>query len=304
MDQQNQQNWAQGNPSPAPIAPNPTGVANTVHQQQVVANQGQGMASPHLFEMMTNPAFSAAAAASPLFPPAAMVTNPGALYAMPDLFASNGGVNTQATNAGVQQPHHVAAQENGNRIPMANQQTYQLRDGQHVSPMQVLGAPPAGFPLPPNTGPSSLQVNFASAAAAVSAMASSSDSNGDIEAKKGRRKKELTPAQRSKQNRDRNREHARSTRMRKKEYIQRLKELMQGLHTERNEERRLRRVAIQRLAEVQNVRREVIRSFLRFLANYEKDMRKWSTILEDDFWLKQPVTPYRCFRRSEIEKVR
>jgi hypothetical protein len=304
MDQQNQQNWAQGNPSPAPIAPNPTGVANTVHQQQVVANQGQGMASPHLFEMMTNPAFSAAAAASPLFPPAAMVTNPGALYAMPDLFASNGGVNTQATNAGVQQPHHVAAQEHGNRIPAAKQQTYQLNVGQHVAPMQVLGSPPTGLSLPPNMGPSSLQVNFASEAAAVRDMASSSDSDGDIEAKKGMRKKELTPTQRAKENRDRNREHAKSTRVRKKAYIHRLKELVEGLHTERNEERRQRRLAVQRLAEVQNVRRAVIRSFLRFLASYEKDMQKWSTILEDDFWLKQPVTPYRCFRRSEIEKVR
>jgi len=27
-------------------------------------------------------------------------------------------------------------------------------------------------------------------------------------------------------------------------------------------------------------------------------------ILEEDFCLKQPVTPYRSFRRCEIEKVR
>lgn len=135
-------------------------------------------------------------------------------------------------------------------------------------------------------------------------MAQGSDSTGSKEAKKGRRKKDLSLVERAKQNRDRNREHARSTRMRKKAYIQRLKELVEGLHSERTEEVRQRRVAIQHLAEVQNVRRVVIRNFLQFLSNYERDKRKWSTILEEEFWLKQPVTPYRCFRRSEIENVR
>jgi hypothetical protein len=43
---------------------------------------------------------------------------------------------------------------------------------------------------------------------------------------------------------------------------------------------------------------------LRYHSNYEPDKRKWETLLEHNFWLKQPVTPYRCFRRSEIEQVR
>lgn len=109
--------------------------------------------------------------------------------------------------------------------------------------------------------------------------------------------------ERVRQNRDRNREHARSTRLRKKAYVQKLKELVEGLHAERTEEARQRRVAIQHLAEVQTVRRNVVKNFLSFLANYETDEKKWQTMLEDDFWLKQPVTPYRSFRRSEIEKV-
>jgi hypothetical protein len=86
--------------------------------------------------------------------------------------------------------------------------------------------------------------------------------------------------------------------------VQKLKELVEGLHAERTEEVRQRRVAIQHLAETQNVRRAVVRSFLRFHANFEPDERKWSTILEEDAWLKQPVTPYRSFRRAEIEQVR
>ena len=103
---------------------------------------------------------------------------------------------------------------------------------------------------------------------------------------------------------DRNREHARSTRLRKKAYVSKLKELVDGLHRERTEEVRQRRVAIQHLAETQDVRRAVVNSFLRFLASYETDIRKWTTLLEDGFWFKHPVTPYRCFRRSEIENVR
>lgn len=115
---------------------------------------------------------------------------------------------------------------------------------------------------------------------------------------------ELTPAERAKQNRDRNREHARSTRLRKKAYVQKLKELVEGLHAERAEQVRARRVAVQHLAEKQQVRRGVVRSFLQFHCEFETEEKKWKTLLEEDFWLKQPVTPYRSFRRAEIEKVR
>ena len=113
----------------------------------------------------------------------------------------------------------------------------------------------------------------------------------------------MSADERAQLNRDRNREHARSTRLRKKAYVQKLKDLVEGLHAERTEEVRQRRVAIQHLADLQGVRRSVIKTFLQFHSNYETDDRKWSTILEDDFWLKQPVTPYRSFQRSEIEKV-
>jgi hypothetical protein len=114
---------------------------------------------------------------------------------------------------------------------------------------------------------------------------------------------QMSSEERAKHNRDRNREHARSTRLRKKAYVQKLKELVEGLHAERTEEVRQRRVAIQHLAEVQTVRRKVVRTFLHLHSKFTADERKWTTVLEDDFWLKQPVTPYRSFRRAEIEKV-
>jgi hypothetical protein len=114
---------------------------------------------------------------------------------------------------------------------------------------------------------------------------------------------EFASKEQTKQNLDRNREHARTTRQRKKAFVLKLRDLVEGFHAERNEEARKHREGIQRDAELQRVRCEVVQTFLHFHSMYERDEQKWSQILEDDFWLKQPVTPYRSFRRSEIEKV-
>ena len=110
-------------------------------------------------------------------------------------------------------------------------------------------------------------------------------------------------SQKQQTNRDRNREHARSTRLRKKAYVNKLKELLDALHVERSDDDRKRRVAVQKLAEIQDLRRKVVYTFFGYHAKCEKNVTKWRMILEDDFWLKQPVTPYRSFRRCEIEKV-
>ncbi len=122
--------------------------------------------------------------------------------------------------------------------------------------------------------------------------------------------------QKKQSSRDRNREHARCTRLRKKAYVDKLKELVDGLHAERNEDARKRRAAVQRLAEVQELRRKVVNTFLEYHCSFESDYNKWKLIIEtggkkndDDaeeeaFWMKQPVTPYRSFRRCEIQKVR
>ena len=124
--------------------------------------------------------------------------------------------------------------------------------------------------------------------------------------------------------RDRNREHARCTRLRKKIYVNKLKELVDELHTERNDDTRKQRVAVQQLAELQSLRRKVLHTFLDYHAKFENEYNKWALILEcssggggsnsdtadessntdEGFWFKQPVTPYRSFRRSEIQKVR
>ena len=112
---------------------------------------------------------------------------------------------------------------------------------------------------------------------------------------------DLTPEEKKKLNRDRNRQHARSTRLRKKAYIEKLKQLVDGLHAERSEQDRKRRVEVQHLAEMHKVRRTVIKKFLSFHSSHVVDPKKWNTLLEEDFFLKQPVTPYRSFRCCEIE---
>lgn len=108
---------------------------------------------------------------------------------------------------------------------------------------------------------------------------------------------------RTKMLRDRNRENSRSTRLRKKAYVKKLKDLVENLNLERNEELRQRHMAVQRAADLKTMRRNVVLTFLRYHSSYETDYSKWSNIIEDTFWLKQPVTPFRSFRGAEVEKV-
>lgn len=262
----------------------PNAMANTTNTQQQVP--------PHVMSLMTNPALAAAAAASPLFPPAAMLSNPGAFLAVPGAFgAAMGGTNPSA---------------NGAMVMPAGMMMMNAQNGHHyhgMTPIAPLGAAMSAFAQNPAAAAALNNMQAMTQAGGGVGNSYSSGNEQDSRNKGKGRRADLTPEERAKQNRDRNREHARSTRLRKKAYVQKLKELVEGLHAERTEEVRQRRVAIQHLAETQNVRRAVVRSFLRFHSSYETDERKWSTILEDDAWLKQPVTPYRSFRRAEIEQV-
>mmetsp|Transcript_20766 Transcript_20766/g.29314 ORF Transcript_20766/g.29314 Transcript_20766/m.29314 type:complete len:959 (-) Transcript_20766:532-3408(-) len=357
MDQQIQQPSANGS------VPNQSGNGQGNMQgngqqqnQHVQMNNVQVLGPPPPVppQLMTFPGAnpSMAGSGNPLFPPQAMISNPAAFLAMPDMFAAQA-MQAPMANGNTGQPQGVMMPQipkvmgsqpvaNGyNIIPnnngKQNVQTNQANPQQvptfssnptHSQPVMtqnsigsqmdrnnVKAAPPSATlggvqipALPPNSSTAmQVQVAAAAAAAAAAPMRSGGKVNqndySDGNHSGGRSKRSnLTAAEKAKQNRDRNREHARSTRLRKKAYVQKLKELVDGLHAERTEEVRKRRVAIQHLAEVQSVRRAVVRTFLRFHSSYESDPRKWMTLFEDDFWLKQPVTPYRSFRRAEIEQ--
>jgi hypothetical protein len=277
---------------------------------------GPGMNAHIMGQLMTNPAFAAAAAASPLFPPAAIMTNPGAFLTMPEYYTSAIAIRNDQnakdsaaliSSAATLPPQQIrASQTSQSGFPLSNNNhPVQRQQGGQIFPLPIAFGPNMNVnPL----APSSVHAHMAASAAASQAIANNDpmehDEDESTTGKGGKRKKDMTPAERAKLNKERNREHAKSTRLRKKAYLHKLKDLVEGLHAERTKEVRQRRVAIQHLAETQNVRRAVIRSFLRYHSNYEPDKRKWETLLEDNFWLKQPVTPYRCFRRSEIEQVR
>lgn len=114
---------------------------------------------------------------------------------------------------------------------------------------------------------------------------------------------ELSEEAKAQQNRERNREHARSTRLRKKAYVQQLKEMADGLREIQTTEIRQRRMAVQKMMDVKKSRRTLVQTVLAFHATYESDPDKWRAVVEESFWFKQPVTPFRSFRRSEVEKV-
>jgi hypothetical protein len=273
------------------------------------ASMAAGRASSvpsHLMGLMTNPALAAAAAASPLFPPAAFLSNPGAYLSMPEAYAA-GAMQAAAAAAAAGggasngiSPHHglVLSQSslNGMNPFLVSMSAASL----HPLPSHTSSADLSSF----DDGSSSHRMMTTGATAVTHSLKHVHGGGAGGGGGGSGSEPQVTVQERQQQNRDRNREHARSTRLRKKAYVAKLKELVEGLHAERTEEVRQRRIAIQSLSEMQNVRRSVVRSFLRYYASYEADERKWSTLLEDKFALKQPVTPYRSFRSSEIEKVR
>lgn len=277
-------------------------------QQQPQAqngHDGQNQVPAHLMGLMGNP-MNAAAVNN--FSSANILSNPAAYMGMPDAFRMQQQQTVQTGGGGI--AHNIRG------VPMNNNPSIVTNNGfdtsQNGSTLTVQQQQQGGqggpnvTPIAPqftHTQQHQNNNNIGMTMPLAPASCSSVLSNRTDDISKSKRK-ENTADDRARQNRDRNREHARSTRLRKKAYVQKLKELVEGLHAERTEEVRQRRVAVQHLAEKQNVRRAVVRSFLRSHSNFETDDRKWNTILEEDFWLKQPVTPYRSFRRAEIEQVR
>lgn len=108
-----------------------------------------------------------------------------------------------------------------------------------------------------------------------------------------KRRASLTVEDRAKQNRDRNREHARNTRLRKKAYVEELKKTLTEIVAQRDALDLEKMSDKQRDAELRNVRFSVIQEFLKLRSTNEQDERRWSSILDDSFVLRLPVTAYR-----------
>jgi hypothetical protein len=107
------------------------------------------------------------------------------------------------------------------------------------------------------------------------------------------RRQNLTPDERARQNRDRNREHARNTRLRKKAYVEELKRTLTALVAQRDAADLEKRHASQRELEQREVRFRVTEEFLKLRGRNEANPARWAAILEDGFTLTLPITDFR-----------
>jgi PAS domain S-box-containing protein len=112
----------------------------------------------------------------------------------------------------------------------------------------------------------------------------------------------MTPEEKARANRDRNREHARNTRLRKKAYLEKLKTTVDELCVERDTLVSERAGAANILVEMHGTRTEVLMSFFALRSANEKRRELWASILDEScFACVLPVTPYRSFPASEVQ---
>jgi PAS domain S-box-containing protein len=112
----------------------------------------------------------------------------------------------------------------------------------------------------------------------------------------------LSPTEKLKASRDRNREHARNTRLRKKAYLEKLKLTVDELCRERDTLVSERTGAASLLVEMHNTRTEVLMSLFALRTSNERRRNLWASILDEScFTCVLPVTPYRSFPASEVQ---
>jgi len=142
--------------------------------------------------------------------------------------------------------------------------------------------------------------------AVVQPITESKSSNNSNNNNNRARRQNLTPDERARQNRDRNREHARNTRLRKKAYVEELKRTLTELVAQRDAADFEKRQAAQRELEQREVRFRVIEEFLKLQGRNERSYARWAAILEDGFVLTLPNTPFRktvCSNESKTEQI-
>lgn len=107
----------------------------------------------------------------------------------------------------------------------------------------------------------------------------------------GRRvsKSHLSQEQRAQASRDRNREHARNTRLRKKAYVEELKRTLMALCAQRDADTLAEQRKTKLEEQHRNVRFSVLQEFLRLKGNNIQDPSRWSAILVPSFTMRMPT---------------
>ena len=134
--------------------------------------------------------------------------------------------------------------------------------------------------------------NWVTACSGVGAAAVAINS-GDPKSNNNRSKRQnLTADERARQNRDRNREHARNTRLRKKAYVEELKRTLTELVAQRDKADLEKRQVAQREVEQREVRFRVIEEYLKLRSRNESNYASWAAILDANFKLTLPATEF------------
>lgn len=128
--------------------------------------------------------------------------------------------------------------------------------------------------------------------ASTAGESSNSQNNGEKMCNRARRSN-LTPDERARQNRDRNREHARNTRLRKKAYVEELKATLSALVSQRDAAELEKRHSSQRELEQREVRFRVLEEFLKLRGRNEVNVARWAAILDENFTLTLPIVNFR-----------
>ena len=134
-------------------------------------------------------------------------------------------------------------------------------------------------------------------AACTGAEAAVVAANGGVADPKGNgnraKRQNMTADERARQNRDRNREHARNTRLRKKAYVEELKRTLTELVAQRDKAELEKKQVAQREVEQREVRFRVIEEFLKLRGGNESNYASWAAILDANFALTRPATEFR-----------
>lgn len=163
-----------------------------------------------------------------------------------------------------------------------------VNDGKHI---KVLNA------IRPQFAYNEKQLRDAAAAEVAQTSTHCSEDSGEKGSKK---RKQMSADEKAKQNRDRNREHAKNTRLRKKAYVTKLKELVEQLNNQKTIEEHERKLLGQRIYDTHVIRKNAVRLMLTYRAANIQDREKWAAILDESFIFTLPITPYRNFHKSDI----
>eukprot|EP00598_Pedospumella_elongata_P000703 CAMPEP_0184968048 /NCGR_PEP_ID=MMETSP1098-20130426/1219_1 /TAXON_ID=89044 /ORGANISM="Spumella elongata, Strain CCAP 955/1" /LENGTH=843 /DNA_ID=CAMNT_0027489601 /DNA_START=82 /DNA_END=2613 /DNA_ORIENTATION=+ len=100
--------------------------------------------------------------------------------------------------------------------------------------------------------------------------------------------------------RAKNREHAKNTRLRKKNYIETLKDNIKDVSTTRDVREKDRKLALGKIADQNASRKRTISTFFSCRASMDTSLEAWNNILTSDFTCVIPVTPYRSYPPHQV----